>query len=129
MNSENRAVITDFGSARAVESSPTEARSEGHHKANEVIEQHRNATGSSTMCAFKAEIAASGKSITMTGPAWTVRWAAPELLKGELPRLESDIWAFGWVCWEVRQCAPAIANMFSLSYFPITLGCHGQLSF
>ncbi|KIO20739.1 hypothetical protein M407DRAFT_50882, partial [Tulasnella calospora MUT 4182] len=63
VNSENRAIITDFGSARA--------------------------------------IAASGESITMTGPAWTIRWAAPELLKGDLPGLGSDVWAFGWICWEV----------------------------
>ncbi|KIO20720.1 hypothetical protein M407DRAFT_29659 [Tulasnella calospora MUT 4182] len=36
----------------------------------------------------------------MTGPAWTVRWAAPELLDGYLPGLASDIWALGWICWE-----------------------------
>ncbi|KIO34423.1 hypothetical protein M407DRAFT_53040, partial [Tulasnella calospora MUT 4182] len=36
----------------------------------------------------------------VTGPAWTIRWAAPELLEGGLPNLASDIWAFGWICWE-----------------------------
>ncbi|KIO17264.1 hypothetical protein M407DRAFT_85170, partial [Tulasnella calospora MUT 4182] len=65
VNSQNRGVITDFGSARTA-----------------------------------AEVAPSGDFITMTGPAWTVRWAAPELLEGDLPGLASDIWALGWICWE-----------------------------
>ncbi|KIO20091.1 hypothetical protein M407DRAFT_81941, partial [Tulasnella calospora MUT 4182] len=68
VNSGNRAVITDFGSART---------------------------------ALTAEIAPSGEFITITGPAWTMRWAAPELLEGDLPGLASDIWALGWICWEV----------------------------
>ncbi|KIO19418.1 hypothetical protein M407DRAFT_223103, partial [Tulasnella calospora MUT 4182] len=63
INSQNRGVITDFGSARTV-------------------------------------VARSGDFITMTGPAWTMRWAAPELLEGDLPGLASDIWALGWICWE-----------------------------
>ncbi|KIO20712.1 hypothetical protein M407DRAFT_49542, partial [Tulasnella calospora MUT 4182] len=67
VNPENRAVITDFGSARAVDS-----------VANEALKDF----------------------ITMTGPAWTMRWAAPELLDGDLPGLASDIWALGWICWE-----------------------------
>ncbi|KIO20730.1 hypothetical protein M407DRAFT_29626 [Tulasnella calospora MUT 4182] len=50
---------------------------------------------------LKAEITESGEFITMTGPAWTVRWAAPELLDGALPGLGSDVWAFGWISWEV----------------------------
>lgn len=50
---------------------------------------------------LKASVAASGEFITMTGPAWTFRWAAPELLDGVFPSLESNIWAFGWICWEV----------------------------
>ncbi|KIO33046.1 hypothetical protein M407DRAFT_43630, partial [Tulasnella calospora MUT 4182] len=61
VNPKNRAVITDFGSARAVDSVTEEA---------------------------------------LKGPAWTVRWAAPELLDGDFPGLASDIWALGWVCWE-----------------------------
>lgn len=37
----------------------------------------------------------------MTAPGYTVRWAAPEVLDGELPTLASDIWSLGWICWEV----------------------------
>ncbi|KIO27015.1 hypothetical protein M407DRAFT_23706 [Tulasnella calospora MUT 4182] len=99
VNSENRAVITDFGSARAVDPA-TEGRLAGIRTAEWLMEHHQNTTGLSALDPLKAEVAASGNSITMTGPAWTLRWAAPELLKGDLPGLESDIWAFGWICWE-----------------------------
>lgn len=51
---------------------------------------------------LKAEIASSGEFITVTGPAWTMRWAAPELLAGDTPALASDVWALGWIFWEVR---------------------------
>ncbi|KIO23031.1 hypothetical protein M407DRAFT_78553, partial [Tulasnella calospora MUT 4182] len=81
VNPENLAVITDFGSARVVDSAGAlkDVRAAG---------------------ALTAEIAPSGDFITMTGPAWTIRWAAPELLDGYLPGLASDIWALGWICWE-----------------------------
>lgn len=45
----------------------------------------------------------SGTFITLTGPVYTLRWAAPEVLKDEAFGLASDIWAFGWICWEVGQ--------------------------
>ncbi|KIO19402.1 hypothetical protein M407DRAFT_54875, partial [Tulasnella calospora MUT 4182] len=35
------------------------------------------------------------------GPAWSLRWAAPEVVNGERQNLASDIWAVGWVCWEI----------------------------
>ncbi|KIO15795.1 hypothetical protein M407DRAFT_47851, partial [Tulasnella calospora MUT 4182] len=41
--------------------------------------------------------------LTLTGPHWTLRWAAPELVavEKERPSLASDIWSAGWVCWEM----------------------------
>ncbi|KIO17504.1 hypothetical protein M407DRAFT_53126, partial [Tulasnella calospora MUT 4182] len=39
--------------------------------------------------------------LTLTGPAWSLRWAAPEVALGEPQNLASDIWAAGWICWEV----------------------------
>ncbi|KAG9041609.1 hypothetical protein FS837_012035 [Tulasnella sp. UAMH 9824] len=99
VNSENRAVITDFGSARAVDSAEEEAL-KGVRAAKAVPTSHPAAMGPQEVGALTAEIAPSGEFITMTGPAWTVRWAAPELLEGYLPGLASDIWALGWVCWE-----------------------------
>ncbi|KIO20742.1 hypothetical protein M407DRAFT_29636, partial [Tulasnella calospora MUT 4182] len=89
-------VITDFGSARSIDSA-TEAVISGVNVAKAATIQHKIST---TIESLKAEVAASGEFITITGPAWTVRWAAPELLDGVLPGLESDIWAFGWICWE-----------------------------
>ncbi|KAG9022190.1 hypothetical protein FS837_006545, partial [Tulasnella sp. UAMH 9824] len=90
VNSECRAIITDFGSAR-----PVDLATAAFTDVSSTRATRAPATDSP-----RAELAASGEFITMTGPAWTVRWAAPELLEGELPGLVSDIWAFGWICWE-----------------------------
>ncbi|KIO32381.1 hypothetical protein M407DRAFT_66796, partial [Tulasnella calospora MUT 4182] len=65
VNSTHRAIITDFGSARALK------------------EAHSNA------------------ELTLTGPSWSFRWAAPEILNDEQPGLASDIWALGWIAWEI----------------------------
>ncbi|KAG9023463.1 hypothetical protein FS837_005790, partial [Tulasnella sp. UAMH 9824] len=100
VNHENRAVITDFGSARAVESA-TEAEIRNFNEAERIKIPLQTSTETATMEALKIEVPAPGEFITMTGPAWTVRWAAPELLKGGLSDLGSDIWALGWICWEV----------------------------
>ncbi|KIO27213.1 hypothetical protein M407DRAFT_23520, partial [Tulasnella calospora MUT 4182] len=95
VNSGSRAIITDFGSARAVNSAIQDV-----HVHNATKGGHGHSAEPPTTKPLTAEIAASGEFITMTGPAWTIRWAAPELLKGGLPGLGSDVWAFGWICWE-----------------------------
>lgn len=46
-------------------------------------------------------VGAAGNQLTLTGPAWSLRWAPPEVVNGIRPGLSSDIWAAGWVCWEV----------------------------
>ncbi|KAG8913979.1 hypothetical protein FRC01_004280 [Tulasnella sp. 417] len=46
-------------------------------------------------------IVTSSNQLTLTGPAWSLRWAAPEVALGEPQSLASDIWAAGWICWEV----------------------------
>ncbi|KAG9041773.1 hypothetical protein FS837_011765 [Tulasnella sp. UAMH 9824] len=94
VNAQRRAMITDFGSARAVHDPAREARGD------RTMGMQGQRPTEDPMLSLKAEVAATGESITMTGPAWTVRWAAPELLGGELPGLASDVWAFGWICWE-----------------------------
>ncbi|KIO33889.1 hypothetical protein M407DRAFT_49968, partial [Tulasnella calospora MUT 4182] len=66
VNSEYRAVITDFGSARRL----------------------------ATFCT-------STNTITLTGTQYTLRWAAPELLQEDRSSLQTDIWALGWVAYEV----------------------------
>ncbi|KIO18995.1 hypothetical protein M407DRAFT_62632, partial [Tulasnella calospora MUT 4182] len=39
--------------------------------------------------------------LTLTGPAWSLRWAPPEVVNGTPPGLSSDTWSAGWVCWEI----------------------------
>ncbi|KIO24250.1 hypothetical protein M407DRAFT_26364 [Tulasnella calospora MUT 4182] len=99
VNSDNRAVITDLGSARALGLVEEEAL-KGARAARTTTTSRPDAMRAKNTEVLTAEIDPSGEFITMTGPAWTVRWAAPELLEGDLPGLASDIWALGWICWE-----------------------------
>lgn len=102
VNSENRAVVTDFGSACAMD--PATEAAVSNINATEATEiKDQTSTADRKMEPLKAGISDSGEFITMTGPAWTIRWAAPKLLGGGIPALESDIWAFGWIFWEVRR--------------------------
>ncbi|KIO32716.1 hypothetical protein M407DRAFT_66312, partial [Tulasnella calospora MUT 4182] len=51
--------------------------------------------------ARRAAFCASTNTMTLTGNQYTLRWAAPELLMDEEPDLWSDIWALGWIFYEV----------------------------
>lgn len=46
-----------------------------------------------------------GTFITLIGPFYTLRWAAPELLKDGPFSLASNMWAVAWICWEVSRMA------------------------
>ncbi|KIO17062.1 hypothetical protein M407DRAFT_85323 [Tulasnella calospora MUT 4182] len=48
-----------------------------------------------------AVFCASANTITLTGNKYTLRWAAPELLMEDQLSLWSDIWALGWIAYEV----------------------------
>ncbi|KIO24828.1 hypothetical protein M407DRAFT_25789 [Tulasnella calospora MUT 4182] len=95
-----RAIITDFGSTRIVRK--TEDR-------REDPDDVPGATGASAIAQAtddeidltRITIVASNNQLTLTGPAWSLRWAAPEVVLGEPQNLASDIWAAGWICWEV----------------------------
>ncbi|KAG9022451.1 hypothetical protein FS837_006354, partial [Tulasnella sp. UAMH 9824] len=97
VNSSCRAVITDFGSARVLRSDndrPT--NQEKMRNAGEVA-----ATDEGDNCP-EVTLVALVNQLTLTGPLWSLRWAAPELVKEETrPGLASDIWSAGWVCWEM----------------------------
>lgn len=125
VNSAYRAVITDFGSARRIKpmlGTAVKSGTFGTDRRQQTLTIKQGAE------APTIEIASSGEFITMTGPAWTLRWAAPELLHGDLPGLPSDIWALGWICWEVLY---DVLALFALSAYPFrleSLGHYGQLS-
>ncbi|KIO32127.1 hypothetical protein M407DRAFT_67110 [Tulasnella calospora MUT 4182] len=102
VSSSYRAVITDFGSARVVAQGPDGAidgesdgamdgENDGEATENPLPEQ----------CP-EIKVVPNGNELTLTGPSWSVRWAAPEVVDGKPQNLPSDIWSAAWVCWEVR---------------------------
>ncbi|KIO18021.1 hypothetical protein M407DRAFT_32316 [Tulasnella calospora MUT 4182] len=91
-----RAIITDFGSARILK--------EGEDRQDR--DKIRDVTGASAIAPATDDpidgteitiVVASSNQLTLTGPAWSLRWAAPEVALGEPQNLASDIWAAGWV--------------------------------
>ncbi|KIO25795.1 hypothetical protein M407DRAFT_24852 [Tulasnella calospora MUT 4182] len=86
VNSKARAEITDFGSARRLPMRDPKTK---------VASQAQPAQP------LNATFCASTNTITLTGNQYTLRWAAPELLMEDELSLESDIWAWGWIAYEV----------------------------
>lgn len=115
VNSDCRAVITDFGSAR-------------HLTATDLNQEAKQAeNGQKAALSLEATLCGSTNtvSITLTGDVYTLRWAAPELLREEEATLASDIWALGWVAYEVMLRSHLIHDPFS-KYAPET--GHDQLN-
>lgn len=52
---------------------------------------------------LQINLSVNGNQLTLTGPSWSLRWASPEVVLGEDPNLPSDVWAVGWVVWEVSE--------------------------
>ncbi|KAG8939159.1 hypothetical protein FRC04_006943 [Tulasnella sp. 424] len=96
VNSSCRAVITDFGSARVVRRRSDSKADRKQVKPNATVPSHKGLPTSS-----RINISVTGNQLTLTGPSWSFRWAAPEVIFGEVPNLPSDIWALGWVIWEI----------------------------
>ncbi|KAG8914974.1 hypothetical protein FRC00_009131 [Tulasnella sp. 408] len=111
VNSENRALITDFAWARPIGMTPP--RSTDHRMLasaeDEILKLGQNLlpgkslniedSPQSSGATFPGT--ATETEITLPRPALSLRWAAPELLFGNIPNLASDIWAVGWLCWEI----------------------------
>ncbi|KAG9044953.1 hypothetical protein FS837_007250 [Tulasnella sp. UAMH 9824] len=98
VNSSYRAVITDFGSARirqSVSSEEEENREQMH--CQEQISDEMGAESTSPKVKFDP----STFCLTLTGPAFSLRWTAPEVLNNGTQDLPSDMWAMGWICWEI----------------------------
>ncbi|KIO22323.1 hypothetical protein M407DRAFT_28121 [Tulasnella calospora MUT 4182] len=121
-----RAVITDFGSARAISAPEGEVMSDEdvkiirlHYGCDYIYNaeqtyykqcssatltedgQQVQAIPSEEQASPPIHVGAARNQLTLTGPAWSLRWAAPEVVKGRRSGLSSDIWAVAWVCWEV----------------------------
>ncbi|KAG8948073.1 hypothetical protein FRC00_008810, partial [Tulasnella sp. 408] len=91
--SNYRAMITDFGSARFIRRNDGEEEKKlGRPDSLQV------AGGDSEPTQANHDVL--NNQLTLTGPTWSLRWAAPEVLFGADPDLPSDIWALGWICWE-----------------------------
>lgn len=91
VNSNLRAIITDFGSAHHPVTNGVNVRTE--RAENEPQPEPP----------IEATFCLSTNTITLTSVHYTTRWAAPELLNGSDSSLASDIWALGWVAYEVRK--------------------------
>ncbi|KAG9042434.1 hypothetical protein FS837_010882 [Tulasnella sp. UAMH 9824] len=89
VNSKYRGVIIDFGSAR--------------HPVVNSANKERERTDKEFQPApsLEATLDPSTNTITLTCSHYTPRWAAPELLQEDDISLACDIWAFGWVAYEI----------------------------
>ncbi|KIO25934.1 hypothetical protein M407DRAFT_24784 [Tulasnella calospora MUT 4182] len=97
--SDCRAVITDFGSARRLSKTVADMQTTRTEKKAEPAPE------------FQATFCATSGTMTFTGNEYTLRWAAPELLMDEKPGLSSDIWALGWICYEVMTNSVPFENV------------------
>lgn len=90
VNRGRRGVITDFGCARRLQQPDLSMQIE------QLQEPSRSAQP------LNVTFHPSNNIITLTGNGYTLRWAAPELLVEDQLSLWSDIWALGWIAYEVR---------------------------
>ncbi|KIO27382.1 hypothetical protein M407DRAFT_23433 [Tulasnella calospora MUT 4182] len=98
VNSGCSALITDFGSARHL------GKDHIHKEAKKSEDNPEPATHPITgddQVTLQALFSATATTLTLAGSSYTIRWAAPELLQDENPCLRSDIWALGWIAYEV----------------------------
>ncbi|KAG8909056.1 hypothetical protein FRC00_010821, partial [Tulasnella sp. 408] len=98
VNSSYRAVITDFGSARIRRNVASKEReNQSPLPGDPLVYDDLAAAGTSPEVKFNP----STREFTLTGPKFSLRWTAPEVLAGEDQDFPSDMWAMGWICWEM----------------------------
>ncbi|KAG9006825.1 hypothetical protein FRB90_009728 [Tulasnella sp. 427] len=93
VGSDYRAMITDFGSARAIDDRDQNVEDEAR---GETTPQDPSEVPSPEI-----KIESIGNQLTLTGYGFSLRWAPPEVVNGGQVNLPSDVWSAGWVCWEV----------------------------
>ncbi|KAG8915942.1 hypothetical protein FRC00_004952 [Tulasnella sp. 408] len=98
VNSSYRAVITDFGSARIRQSVASEREETQSNTSNPVAADSSQPAGFTSP---QAKFNPSTSDLTLTGPGFSLRWTAPEVLMDGMQDLPSDMWAMGWICWEI----------------------------
>ncbi|KIO25821.1 hypothetical protein M407DRAFT_24875 [Tulasnella calospora MUT 4182] len=98
VSSECRALITDFGSARHLGSDHVGKQAKG---TDQKPQPTTDPNAGEEPITLEAIFSATASTLTLTGSGYTLRWAAPELLQDDKPCLGSDIWALGWIAYEV----------------------------
>lgn len=115
VNSSHRAIITDFGSARFKKTHETRSSA----SLDQPTSTHHGVQGEKE--GPQVSLSASNSELTLTGPNWSFRWAAPEILDGEEPDLASDVWALGWIAWEVSwHMITYIARSYYTYVYPLS---------
>ncbi|KIO20711.1 hypothetical protein M407DRAFT_29652 [Tulasnella calospora MUT 4182] len=147
VNRKNLAVITDFGSARAVDSVANEVL-KGVHPATATPTPQLAATRAQEAESPTVEIAPSGESITMTGPGWTAVTgnfpfenednvgAIVRITKGDLPQVENDdqlrqikaLCSLMKECWKLDTCErpTAVKCQRAVSFMDQTIPSRGE---
>ncbi|KIO29226.1 hypothetical protein M407DRAFT_21622 [Tulasnella calospora MUT 4182] len=100
VNDSYRACITDFGSARVMRAVHGDQKGRPNRQPTPWTINRADLRGHHDQSG-RINLSLSGGQLTLSGPHWSLRWAAPEVLGGQDPDLASDVWAFGWVCWEI----------------------------
>ncbi|KAG8915017.1 hypothetical protein FRC00_008726 [Tulasnella sp. 408] len=113
VNSSYRAIITDFGSARARRSVATDDSEPGSTRqlAAAVVDDVAQEVTSP-----KAEFDVSNFDFTLTGPGFSLRWTAPEVLDNGVQDLPSDITEGAIIMHAVKGKMPAVRENAQLSH-------------
>ncbi|KAG9017052.1 hypothetical protein FRB90_001990 [Tulasnella sp. 427] len=131
VTSRHSAVITDFGSARMLRVPSSEPGTS--------MDTYTSISGAWTndVQGSPITIETSDTDLTLTGPAYSIRWAPPEVVvDARPPSLTNDIWALGWIAWEAITGLYPFEDLQSKGRITFTIAQgqlpqlreHGQLS-
>ncbi|KIO21625.1 hypothetical protein M407DRAFT_28766 [Tulasnella calospora MUT 4182] len=101
VNSSDRAVICDLGTARTKGNGKATKEEDPSELPLQIPVKVEDVDEASGLTSPKVELDAATLNLTLTGPEYTLRWAAPEALEDHTRDLPSDMWSIGWICWEI----------------------------
>lgn len=90
-------MITDFGSARI--QGGLNAAEKG--SVPEVPDTALNDAAAERLISPRVKLNGTTLELTLSYPGFSLRWTAPEVLDDGVQDMPSDMWAVGWICWEV----------------------------